>query len=157
MYPYATPCRVLSQTFTRHVTCARQRSTPRFPKSLRPLSRHRRGRKTKTSSDASDEAPERAQKDTSKEVKLHWIAVSSSCAFRVKFLRLSSDASHVRVPGYCSSPFPRGNSILPRRFESLRLALAATLYQIIRPADGNFAARYLRRRPIRALSAGRSL
>ena len=51
------------------------------------------------------------------------------CAFPVEFLRLPSDASHVRVPGYFSSPFPRGNSVLPRRFESLRLALALTLYQ----------------------------
>ena len=35
------------------------------------LFRHRRGRETKTSSDASREAPERARKDTPKEVKLH--------------------------------------------------------------------------------------
>ncbi len=35
------------------------------------LFRHRRGRKTKTSSDASDEAPERARNDAPKEVKLH--------------------------------------------------------------------------------------
>ena len=29
-----------------------------------------------------------------------------------KTLRLSSDASHVRVPGHCTSPFPRGKSVL---------------------------------------------
>ena len=38
---------------------------------MRPLSRYRRGRKTETSSDASDEAPERARNDAPKEVKLH--------------------------------------------------------------------------------------
>ena len=51
------------------------------------------------------------------------------CVFPVKFLRLSSDASHVRGGGLGETALPRGNSVLPRRFESLRLALAATLYQ----------------------------
>ena len=115
------------------------------------------GGKRKTSSDASNEAPERARNDASKEAKLHGLAVSSSRVIPMKFLRLPFDASHVRGGGLGETALPRGNSDLPRRFESLRLALAATLYQIIRPADGNFAARDLRRRPIRALSAGRSL
>jgi len=40
-----------------------------------------------------------------------------------------TDASHVRGSGLGETALPRGNSILPRRFESLRLALALTLYQ----------------------------
>ena len=47
----------------------------------------------------------------------------------MKFLRLPFDASHVRGGGLGETALPRGNSVLPRRFESLRLALAATLYQ----------------------------
>ena len=43
---------------------------PCSPKAFASSS-NRRGRKTKTSSGASDEAPERARKDTPKEVKLH--------------------------------------------------------------------------------------
>ena len=43
---------------------------PRLPQAF-ALFRHRKRRKTKTSSDASREAPERARKDTPKEVKLH--------------------------------------------------------------------------------------
>ena len=46
-----------------------------------------------------------------------------------KFLRLPFDASHVRGGGLGETALPHGNSILPRRFESLRLALALTLYQ----------------------------
>ncbi len=90
---------------------------------------NRRGRETKTSSDASDEAPERARKDTSEEAKLHLCGSAILCAFPVEFLRLPSDASHVRGGGLGETALPRGNSVLPRRFESLRLALAATLYQ----------------------------
>ena len=63
---------------------------------LAPYFRHRRGRKTKTSSDASDEAPERARKDAPKEAKLRLDTASSFSVFPAKFLRLSSDASHVR-------------------------------------------------------------
>ena len=43
---------------------------PRLPQAF-ALFRHRKRRKTETSSDASREAPERARKDTPKEVKLH--------------------------------------------------------------------------------------
>ena len=43
---------------------------PRLPQACAPLQTSA-GRKTKTSSDASREAPERARKDTPKEVKLH--------------------------------------------------------------------------------------
>lgn len=93
------------------------------------LFRHRLGRETKTSSDASDEAPERARKDTSEEAKLHLCGSAILCVFPVEFLRLPSDASHVRGGGLGETALPRGNSVLPRRFESLRLALAATLYQ----------------------------
>lgn len=61
------------------------------------LDRYRKRRKTKTSSGASDEAPERARKDTPKEAKLHYEGSHPSlCVFPVKFLRLPSDASQVR-------------------------------------------------------------
>lgn len=67
-----------------------------LPSDLRP-GRHRKRRKTKTSSDASREAPERARKDTPKEAKLHYEgSCPFFCVFPVKFLRLPSDASQVR-------------------------------------------------------------
>ena len=94
-----------------------------FPSGLRP-GRHRKRRETKTSSDASNEAPERARNDTSKEAKLHGLAVSSSRVIPMKFLRLPFDASHVRGGGLGETALPRGNSVLPRRFELLLLALA---------------------------------
>ena len=48
----------------------------------------------------------------------------------MEFLRLPFDASHVRVPGYFSSPFPRGNSVLSWRFEIAPVPLlTAILYQ----------------------------
>ena len=50
------------------------------------LSRHRRGRKTETSSDASQEAPERARKDTPKEARLRWARVClSRASLQAKF------------------------------------------------------------------------
>ena len=61
------------------------------------LFRHRRGRKTKTSSDASDEAPERARKDAPKEVKLH----ESS----ILFSRLSGKVSRASIRRF---PWPQG-------------------------------------------------
>ena len=70
-----------------------------FPSELALLSRHRRGRKTETPSDASDEAPERAQKDTPKEANCIIGQLTLLCVFQVKFLRLPSDASHVRRGG----------------------------------------------------------
>ena len=58
------------------------------------------GRETETSSDASDEAPERARKDTPEEARLLLTRQCLSCAsLQVKFLRLSRDASHVRRDG----------------------------------------------------------
>ena len=76
------------------------------------LCRHRRGQKTETSSDASDEAPERAQKDTPKEANCIIGQLTLPCVFQVKFLRLPSDASHVRSIGYSSSPHCAGNLAL---------------------------------------------
>ena len=81
------------------------------------LSRHRRVRETETSSDASDEAPERARKDTSEEAKLLLCGSAILRAFPVEFLRLPSDASHVRGGGLGETALPRGNSVLPQRFE----------------------------------------
>lgn len=51
-------------------TFSEQEYEQRFHKSLHPFQTSE-GRKTETSSDASREAPERARKDTPKEVKLH--------------------------------------------------------------------------------------
>jgi len=65
--------------------------------------------------------------------------------FPVKFLRLSRDTSHVRVPGYCSSPFPRGKSVLSVEAWLPTLLETPTLYQKIRPADENFTAVFARR------------
>ena len=121
------------------------------------------GKKQDTSSDASQEAPERARKDTPQEAKLQYEGSypsvrlykhSFSGFLATRPMSAGRMAAHPECAPYRS---PRGKSVLPRRFEWLRLALVATLYQKIRPADGNFATRFLRRRPIRALSAGRSL
>jgi hypothetical protein len=62
-------------------TPAAQDGSATFPSGLRP-DRHRKRRKTKTSSDASREAPERAWKDTPKEVKLHKGSYPSLASFR---------------------------------------------------------------------------
>ena len=61
------------------------------------LFRHRRGRKTKTSSDASDEAPERARNDTPKEVKLH--------EGSILFSRHSGEVSQASIRRF---PWPQG-------------------------------------------------
>ena len=90
------------------------------------------GRKTETSSDASDEAPERARKDAPKEAKLHYEgSCPFFCVFPVKFLRLPSDASHVRGNGF-AKPLPRGKSICRRdpgvrpRFDSTERIIPKT-------------------------------
>ncbi len=70
---------------------------PRLPKAC-ALFRHRRGRKTETSSDASDEAPERARKDATKEVKLH-------CEGSHPSLRLSVGVSQASIRRF---PCPQG-------------------------------------------------
>ena len=82
---------------------------PHFPQAF-ALFRHRRGRKTKTSSDASQEAPERARKDTPKEANCISRAASLLCVFT----SVVSQAFLRRVPspqglGYCSSPPCAGN------------------------------------------------
>ena len=61
------------------------------------LFRHRRERKTETSSDASDEAPERARKDAPKEVKLH--------EGSILFSRLSGEVSQASIRRF---PCPQG-------------------------------------------------
>jgi hypothetical protein len=61
------------------------------------LFRHRRGRKTKTSSDASDEAPERARNDAPKEVKLH--------EGSILFSRHSGEVSQASIRRF---PWPQG-------------------------------------------------
>ena len=83
------------------------------------------------------------------------------CVFPVKFLRLSSDASHVRRDGGAlgdrALPFPAREICFAAAIRIAPSRLGIIIIPKIRPADGNFAARFLRRRPIRALSAGRSL
>ena len=113
---------------------------PRLPQAC-ALFRHRRGRETKTSSNASREAPERARKDTPKEANCISRAASLLCVFPVKFLRLSRDASHVRGGDYgCSPPARAGNlfrlndlDLRPSRLDS------GILYQKIRSAAENAA------------------
>ena len=62
-------------------------------------------------------------------------------AFQATFLNPSLAGILFCLSGSALLPFRFGDDIIPK----------------IRPAGGNFAARDLRRRPIRALSAGRSL
>ena len=83
-------------------------------------------------------------------------AVPFLCVFPMEFLRLPSDASHVRVWPICSASragilFCRGDwdrSVSPWHY---------VLYQKFRPAAELSRRESSRRRPIRALSAGRSL
>ena len=115
------------------------------PPGLAALSRHRRKRKTETSSDASDEAPERARNDAPKEVKLH--------EGSILFSRHSGEVSQASIRRF---PCPQGRRsrgdrptvrsrgtrdptaareiCLPRQFEIvLRFVLAEIVYQKIRP------------------------
>ena len=82
---------------------------PCSPKAFASSS-NQRGRKTKTSSDASQEAPERARKDTPKEANCISRAASLLCVFT----SVVSQAFLRRIPcpqgcGYCSSPPCAGN------------------------------------------------
>lgn len=105
------------------------------------LYRHRRGRKTETSSDAPQEAPERARKDTPKEANCISRAASLLCVFT----SVVSQAFLRRVPcpqglGYCSSPPCAGNlfrlndlDLRPSRLDG------SILYHKIRSAAENAA------------------
>lgn len=138
------------------------------------LFRHRRGRKTKTSSDASDEAPERARNDAPKEVKLH--------EGSILFSRHSGEVSQASIRRF---PCPRRRSVSskppcrtamerrPYRAGNLfaatirgtpLFALAKIVYQKsglrtgrLDKNQGLILTKPLARRPARALSAGRSL
>ena len=139
---------------------------------------NRRGRETKTSSDASQEAPERARKDTPKEVKLQYEGSYPSVRLYKHsfsgFLAtrpMSAGRRAARTPlatAYATRYARVIPMIAPRQFPAREICFAAAIriapsrlgiiiIPKIRPADGNFAARSLRRRPIRALSTGRSL
>ena len=117
---------------------------------------NRRGRETKTSSDASQEAPERARKDTPKEVKLQHEGSYPS----VRLYKHSFSGFLATRP---MSAFQTTLFALPaREFCFVHSSVVAhalwtpILYQKIRPADENFAARS----PpagLSGLSAGRSL
>ena len=120
--------------------------------SVYALFRHRRGRKTETSSDASQEAPERARKDTSEEAKLH----EGSILSLARLHKRSSQAFLRRYPkrggGYgCSPPARAGNLFCHQGTQFLENC--SVLYQKIRPADGKTFGLPVRR-PARALSAG---
>ena len=123
------------------------------------LSRHRRRRKTKTSSDASQEAPERARKDTPKEANCISRAASLLCVFT----SVVSQAFLRRVPspqglGYCSSPPCAGNLFCHGGIcihSCPATASYCTTKSGLRRKTPHIRIR--RRRPIRALSAGRSL
>ena len=131
---------------------------PRLPGSLRP-GQTSAGRKTKTSSDASQEAPERARKDTPKEANCISRAASLLCVFT----SVVSQAFLRRVPspqglGYCSSPPCAGNLFYHGGIGILPSPATASYYTKksgLRRKTPHVRIR--RRRPIRALSAGRSL
>ena len=112
-----------------------------------PLSRHRRGRKTETSSDASQEAPERARKDTPKEVKLHEGSYPSVRLYKRSFSGFlatlpmaagSGGRGATALPTVATSATAPAREIcLPLRFGFLLFALAILVYQKIRPAGEN--------------------
>ena len=120
------------------------------------LYRHRRGRKTETSSDASQEAPERARKDTPEEARL----LLGGSAFSVRLYKRSFSGFLATLPmaaggghaGRVTLPL-RGKSVLPQRFGSLHFALACLVYHKIRPTGGKSRRRrmahahFFRRRP----------
>ena len=78
------------------------------------LFRHRRGRKTETSSDASDEAPERARNDTPKEVKLH--------EGSILFSRHSGEVSQASIRRF---PWPQGRRSRGDRPEGSDMSVAS--------------------------------
>ena len=152
-----------------HKTC-----TALLPSGLRPIG-HQGRRETETSSGASDEAPERALKDATEGGKLHYEGSVLFVRLSVEFLRLPSDASHVRRivpareiyvpprPGN-SFPFPRQQrhySKNPGRTAKTGPAVATDRQRARCPFHPSQRARcpFLlwrrrARRPARALSAG---
>ena len=138
-------------------TYARLSSTS-FPSGFRPIQTSA-GRKTKTSSDASQEAPERARKDTPKEVNCISRAASLLCVFT----SVVSQAFLRRVPcpqglGYCSSP-PCAGNLFYHGGIGIHPCSATVSYYTTKSGLRRKTqhVRIRRRRPIRALSAGRSL
>lgn len=117
------------------------------------------GRKTKTSSDAPQEAPERARKDTPKEANCISRAASLLCVFT----SVVSQAFLRRVPcpqgcGYCSSP-PCAGNLFYHGGTGIHPCPATVSYYTTKSGLRRKTphVRIRRRRPIRALSAGRSL
>ena len=105
------------------------------------LSRHRRGRKTKTSSDASQEAPERARKDTPKEAKLQYEGSYPSVRLYKDsfsgFLATRPKSAGVGLLFFASL---RGKSVLSRRHRHSSLPRNGfILYHKIRSAAENAA------------------
>ena len=117
------------------------------------------GNQTKTSSDASQEAPERARKDTPKEANCISRAASLLCVFT----SVVSQAFLRRVPspqglGYCSSP-PCAGNLFYHGGIGIHPCPATASYCTTKSGLRRKTphVRIRRRRPIRALSAGRSL
>ena len=109
---------------------------------LAPLSRHRRGRKTETSSDASDEAPERARKDAPKEAKLH--------EGSILFSRLSGEVSQASIRRF---PWPQGRrSRPPPEGSDMSVASANGHDKRDHPCAGNLFAAAIQGTPLFALA-----
>ena len=107
------------------------------------LSRHRRGRKTKTSSDASDEAPERARNDTPKEVKLH--------KGSILFSRHSGEVSQASIRRF---PWPQGRRSRGDRPIGSDMSVASPNGRDKRdhPCAGNLSAAAIRGTPLFVLA-----
>lgn len=140
--------------------CLKLIFSPSFQQSASSsISQTSAGRKTETSSDASQEAPERARKDTPKEANCISRAASLLCVFT----SVVSQAFLRRVPspqgcGYCSSP-PCAGNLFYHGGTGIHPCPATVSYYTTKSGLRRKTphVRIRRRRPIRALSAGRSL
>ena len=131
---------------------------PHFPGSLRSVC-NRRGQKTKTSSDAPQEAPERARKDTPKEVKLHFEgSIPSVRLYKCSFSGFLATRPKSAGVCYCSSP-PCAGNLFYHGGTGIHPCPATASYYTTKSGLRRKTphVRIRRRRPIRALSAGRSL
>lgn len=140
--------------------CLKLIFSPSFQQSASSsISQTSAGRKTETSSDASQEAPERARKDTPKEANCISRAASLLCVFT----SVVSQAFLRRVPspqglGHCSSP-PCAGNLFCHGGIGIHPCPATVSYYTTKSGLRRKTphVRIRRRRPIRALSAGRSL
>ena len=127
-----------------------------------PLSRHRRGRKTETSSDASQEAPERARKDTPKEARLRLARMClSRASLQAKFSGFLATLP-MAAAAVSSKPLYRAGNLFRRGELRLRPSRVGMCIIPKNQACGRkirtrkLGCKYSTRRPVRALSTGNS-